>query len=191
MKHKFRASFSILNAWASGNWEDAVNMYFKLEQFTTRAMAEGKDFHDGWEKEIIKTKCLPKVFGGKKLKNPIPEIKKCVQVNDWMELVGVLDCLDEPVIYEFKSGVSTSQQYANGKQVGVYAVLATLSGYYVNKAEIHHFNQHNNQTDVSFVWITDKTIQDAYDWIETHASEMHNYLTENGLYDQFLQNKTK
>ena len=52
MKNKFRASASILWAWSRGDWENAVNMYFKLTDFDTPAMKAGREYHKKWEDYI-------------------------------------------------------------------------------------------------------------------------------------------
>ena len=183
--NKFRASYTVLSYWTRGDWERAVKTYFKLEKFITPGMKWGKELHEEWQKEIIANKSLPGVFGGKKLNNPMPEEKRVVQIHDWLELVGVVDCMDSPVIYEFKSGKSDSEHYAGDWQVGVYGVLATLSGVYVDRAEIYHYDQYSRNSDMSIVHITDKLLKDSMEWIETGASEMHSYLSENGLYERF------
>lgn len=187
---KFRASYSVISTWASGNWDMAVGMYFKLKKFQTEAMAAGAEIHKEWEAEIKKTKALPKVFGGKALNNPKPEFKTVVELEPWLDLVGVIDVLDEPTVYEFKTGKTSSEIHANSIQTGVYGVLATYAGIYVDKTEIYHFDQYKNKTDMSVVYLTDKYLNDAHNWIISFASEMHSYFTENNLYDKFGSNES-
>lgn len=185
MTNKFRASYSILSAWASGDWERAVKMYFKLETFTSPAMEEGKRFHEQWAKYIEENKSTPPELGGIKLLNPTPEIKKTVNIHDWLDLVGVIDCYDKPIIYEWKTGKQSSESHASSPQAGVYGVLATLAGFYADKAEIYHYDQHLKKSDMSIVWLTDKVLKDSLNWVETLSSEMHNFLLENGLYEKY------
>lgn len=183
--NKLRASYTVLNMWASGNWEQAVKYYFKLERITTPAMEAGKVFHQNWETEISKTQKLPDVFGGLQLKNPQAELFLTAQMHDWLELVGRIDLYDEPTIYEFKSGKTSSLDYARSKQTGTYAVLATLNNMLVKRAEIFHFDQHKKQKELSVVWITDSLLKESLNWIETVSSEMHSYLEDNKLYQRF------
>jgi hypothetical protein len=183
--NKFRASYSILEMWQCGNWDMAIGQYFKLKKFQTEAMTAGQDIHKLWEKEVTETKKLPAVFGGKELIAPKPEFKTVVPIHDWLDLVGVIDILDEPTIYEFKSGKTSSEVHSNSMQTGIYGVLATYAGILVNKAEIYHLDQYSGKTDMSIVWLTDKLLQEASDWIETYACEMHNYFIENDLYNKF------
>ena len=160
--NKFRASYSVLTTWAHGDWERAVKQYFKLESFTTEAMADGKRYHETWREETDKTGRLPAVFGGKKLTRPMTEIKKVVAIEPWLDLVGVIDCYDDPVIYEYKTGKTESDIYAGSPQVGLYGLIATLSGMMADRAEIHHYDQHNKKTDMSLVWLTDDKIRESY-----------------------------
>lgn len=185
MKNKFRASYSVLSMWRSGNWERAIKAYFKLEDFTTPAMLAGRDLHSTWNNETLKTGALPAVFGGKKLASPEPELKIVVSITNWLDLVGIIDLYDKPEIHEYKSGVTSSESYASSPQGGVYGVLATLSKRYADKIYIHHYDQYAKRADTSIVWLTDKLLRDSLNWIETNASEMHAYLLENRLYERF------
>lgn len=182
---KFRASYSVLTQWSSGNWDMAIGMYFKLKKFTTIQMAEGSEFHKNWEQETLKSKCLPAVFGGAKLIAPKCELKLVAQLDEWLELVGVIDCMDAPTIYEFKTGKTSSEIYANGVQPAVYGVLSTMSGYVVDKAEVHHYDQYTKKVDMSIVWLTKKHLEDAYNWVYSLSSEMHAYFLENDLYNKY------
>ncbi len=189
--NKLRASYSLLELWKSGNWERAVKYYFKLEDFVTPAMADGRRFHEQWDKHISQFKTLPPEFGGKKLINPFPEVKKVVQINEWLELVGKIDCVDAPTIYEFKTGKQTSEAYASSKQTGVYAYLATIAGIFVDRAEIYHYDQYDKKFDMSFVWLTDKILEEAEDYVVTLAAEIHTYFQDNNLYERFGANLKK
>jgi hypothetical protein len=148
-------------------------------------MEEGKRFHKLWADQITEFKESPTEIGAIKFINPIAEIKKTVSINDWLDLVGVIDCYDKPIIYEWKTGKSSSESYASSEQIGVYGVLATLAGLYVEKAEIHHYDQYLKKSDFSIVWVTDEMLKNSLNWIETLASEMHNYFNENKLYDKY------
>ena len=183
--HTFRASYTILNTWNSGNWEMAIKYYFKLESFTTRAMADGRDRHQVYDDHIKATKTLPEEFGKIKLIDPKPEEKIVVKVYPWLNIVAKIDCLDIPTIYEFKTGAMSSEAYSSHKQHGVYGVVCTYAGHYVNKAEIYRYNPAKKQSDVSIVWITKRLLNDSFNWIETIASEMHDYFESNNLYEKY------
>lgn len=185
MTPKFRASYSILNVWDSGDWERAIKYYFKLETYTSPAMAAGKEWHKNWSDYINATQALPIEFGGKKLFKPQSEIKRVVSIEPWLDLVGIIDCYDNPTIYEFKTGKTSSEVYASSMQAGVYAVLATYGEFYADRAEIHHYDQYTKKHDMSVVWITDKMLEKALNWIITLSSDMHDYFLKNQLYEKF------
>ncbi len=184
-----KVSYTILNAWAQGRYEDAVKYYFKLDVIQTPAMLEGSRFHKMWEEETMKTKSLPKVFGDKKMNDPKVENYLRVRLNDWLELSGKIDCFDSPVIYEYKSGKQTSEDIVRSFQPGVYGVLATLSNMYADRCEIYCFNQHlsKDNKSMSTVYITDKILEDSLNWIETLAGEMNDYFITNSLYEKYGQ----
>jgi hypothetical protein len=190
MANKLRASYTLLNLWASGNWEMAVKYYFKLDKFTTPAMADGQRLHEEWNKHIAQHKTLPDCFGNKKLITPQPEMKMVVELAPWLDLVGIIDCIDAP-IYEFKSGKQTSESYASSKQAGVYAVLSTYAGIYVDRAEIYRYDQYKKAFDMSVVWITDKLLEETENYILTIAGDIHSYFEQNNLYERFGKNLVK
>lgn len=184
----FRASFTVLDQWNSGNWEQAVKTYFKLEKFVTPAMEAGREWHEKWSKHITATKTMPVEFGGKALVAPIAEQKTVVHLDTWLDLVGIIDCYDSPTVYEWKTGKQSSEVYAGTKQGGIYAMLATLSKKYVEKIEIHHFDQYRKTSDMSIIWVTPELMEEAHNWIVTTAAEMHHYFETNNLYERFGAN---
>jgi hypothetical protein len=186
--NKFRASFTILDQWNSGNWEQAIKTYFKIDKFVTPEMVAGREWHEKWAKHINDTKTLPVEFGGKPLTKPEAEQKTVVQLEDWLELVGIIDCYDSPVVYEWKTGKSTSVSYAGSKQGGIYAMLAALSKRYAERIEIHHFDQYRKTSDMSIIWVTPELLDETHNWIETISSEMHSYFIKEGLYERFGAN---
>jgi hypothetical protein len=187
---KIKVSYTILNAWAQGKYEDAIKYFFRLEVIQTPQMLEGQKYHKAWEQEIQKTKKLPEVFGSKQLNNPSPEQYIKVNINDWLILSGKIDCYDRPTIYEFKTGRQTSEDIARSMQVGVYGVLSTFNKQYVEKAEIYCYNQYvkNDNKSMSIVYITDKLLEDSLNWVESIACEMRHYLEENRLFEKYSQN---
>ena len=188
-EYKFRASWTVLNNWASGNWERAIKDYFKLDKFTTPAMDEGKRYHKKWAAHIEKTGKLPDIFGGKEVKHSLTEVKSVVDIAPWLRLVYIMDCYCDFVVYDWKTGKQSSETYASSMQLPLYAVGATFDGIPVKKAEIHHYDQHIKKADMSIVWITDKKLDDAHNWLVTMAGEMQTYLLQNKLYERFGKNR--
>ena len=183
--HKLRASFTLLQKWADGNWQEAVEMYFRLNNMTTRAMAEGKDYHEKWAAETKITSCLPSVFGGEKLVAPRVEHEIVVPMEDWLDLKVIIDCLDEPTIHEYKRTASSPDVYARSKQGGIYAIGCAMAGIYVNKAVYHTFDPSTGMVGTASVWLTDSMIDETQEWITTYSSEIYAYFIENKLFEQF------
>lgn len=187
---KLRTSFTLMNKWESGNYQECVEMYFRLGQRTTRAMAEGKKYHEEWQIETNKTGNLPEVFGSTKLVKPETEKVIIVPIYDWLDLKVIIDCLDAPTIHEYKTGTASPEQYARSNQAGVYAMACIMNKIYVDKAIYHRLNQHKNVGDpdrvqTSTVWLTDKLVDDAQNYVITISSEIHKYFSDNDLYTKF------
>lgn len=185
---KFRASYSTLNLWSSGNYQRAIEGYFKLRSFTTPAMQAGKEWHNIWESEVNTTGCMPKVFGGQKLIKPKTELKLVKQLDDWLELVGVIDLQhgeNGENLVDYKTGKTTSDSYANSFQPRVYHILIPEA----TRFEFRHYDHSTKRTDTSIVHLTPTTLNKGIDWVVTYASEMHSHLLKNDLYKKYGRDK--
>jgi hypothetical protein len=184
---KFRASFSILNSWSLGYCQDAIDMYFKLPRETNKYMEDGIKFHKLWQEYTEKNKKLHPHLSSlnKKLDDPKCELKLEMPINDHIELVGVIDCLDNHTLYEFKSGSKPSSEYANGKQVDVYSLLCEHHGYTPERAMYLHYDQYMKETDGAMVWLTPERRKQALEWIIKVSEEMHEHLLVNKLYEKY------
>ncbi len=169
----FRVSFSILEPWSRGDYEEAINRYLRRPTITTPQMAEGKVLHEQWREYTEKTKKLPEVFGGAELVNPECELKMTCQIDDWIEFVGVIDLLDGHTIHDYKTGGANSLKYISSMQLKCYQFLAIENGYVPTVAYINHFNQYTKQVTNSKAYLSDYTKNLARDWIVTYASELH------------------
>lgn len=174
-----KISYSIINAWAQGNHDRAVDMYLKRDTFMTRQMQEGRDMHEAWAEESRATNRLPKVFGAKPLTSPRIEEKRLVQLSDWLMLSGIPDLQDNKVIHEYKTGVTESDAYARTKQPNVYQVLCYQDA--PKMCVIHHYNQYTKEVDVSYIHLTKQTMKDGAEWIITYSSEFYDYIQNQGI----------
>lgn len=184
---KFRASFSVLNSWSLGYAKDVIDMYFKLPRETNKFMEEGLKFHKTWQDYIEKNKKLHPHLSSlnKALKDPKCELKLEMPINDHIELVGVIDCLDNSTLYEFKSGSKPSSEYANGKQADVYSLLCEYNGYKPDKAFYLHYDQYIRETDGAMVWLTEDRRKKALEWVIKVSEEIHEYFIANKLYEKY------
>lgn len=180
---KFRTSYSLLNAWSKGDYQNAIEMYLKKPREINKWMKEGLRYHQEWEEYILKNKKLPKELDKKetKLISPKCELKLEMSINDKMEFVGVIDCLDGQTAYEFKTGSSSSADYANRLQLDCYSVLLEKNNYIIEKGIYIHYDQYIQKTDKSIVYLTDVRRKRAMDWIKKHTSNMYKYFIDNDI----------
>lgn len=176
---KFRASYSVLSTWQSGDWQRAIDMYLKLDTFSSAAMEAGKEYHKQWEDFVKEFGTLPRVFGGKKLKNPASEQKIVIEVAPWLDFVFIADCVDGETLYEFKSGANPASYWADKWQVPIYAYGLLANGHKVNKAYVMAFNQYNQKVTKSLIWLTPEVMQEGVNTMWTLASEMWDYIKKN------------
>ena len=171
------------------DWENAIALYFKMPTYVSRQMKEGREWHQKWAEETRRTGRLPEVFGGRKLIKPQTELKIEIpnlgKGYEWLQLVGVIDAIDDGVIYEYKTGVSESNSYVGSFQAGIYAILAASRGLEAKQCQIHHYNQYRNKSDMSIFWITPKMLAETDNWIKTIAGEMFQYFKDNDLWARF------
>ena len=178
-----RVSYSILSAWARGDIERAIAPYIGQEVEPTEAMVAGKRLHEQWEKEVRRTKRLPKIFGGRKLEAPKLEFatKKVRKLNDWCILSGVLDVKDGTTAIDYKTGRTPANDYVNSRQHECYQVLYPE----IKRFEYYCKNQHMHRSDpnqitVGVVYLNKRTLEDGLNWILTMAAELREYLINNG-----------
>lgn len=176
-KTLFRTSYSMLNAWHNKNYEDAINMYLGVEIPPTPAMQAGKDFHQQWQTEGETTGCLPKIFGARKLLNPTFEQKIVKVLDDWIELVGVLDVKEDGVGIDYKSGHANASYYVRSYQHKVYQILVPS----LTKFEYHCYNQYTKTVDVGICHLSKLTLEQGLEFVITNASDMRAYLEQNNL----------
>lgn len=163
----------------------AIQMYFKMAELDTPAVRAGREFHEKWDKEIKETKCLPKLFGAKKLNNFESEKFASRELDKWLILNGKVDLydIDEKTIYDWKTGVVGSESYANSKQSGIYQILIPEAKKFV----FYCYNQYNKKVEMSIRHLTKKTLKESLEWVSSLAGEMYNYLETNEMYQRFSE----
>jgi len=172
----FRCSFSILDPWSKGNYDEALRRYWRVEIQPTQAMIDGKLLHERWQSETQATGCLPKVFGGTKLVKPETERKMDCVIDDWIQFVGVIDLIDENEIYEYKTGRAGASAYASSWQFRCYQLLGELNGYKPHTAHVLFYNQHIQKVERGKIYLQNS--KPAEEWIRTFASEMKSAIDE-------------
>ena len=181
---KFRVSYSLLDTWERGKPDDVIDMYFKLGlRQPTKAMEDGKRIHEEIEDHITMYNCFPTYLFEGGLTLPEPEKKLEVSYNDMFDLVGVIDCIDyvSKTMYEFKTGVQNSTDYARSHQIPLYFLLCDMSYIEVEKAYIIHYNQHTDNKDFTIVWNGKDKLDQARNYVDSVAPEIYYFFQSEGL----------
>lgn len=174
-----RISYSIINLWLAGNYEDAIMALTKKKwREPTEAMQFGIDKHKEWEESVKKDKAIPDVFGGAEIEGDFhTEIKVEKKITSWITLVGIIDLENLPRLVDYKTGQGTATQYASSKQHKVYKVLFPQAKIF----DYMHFNQHENRVTVQRVHLTDKTLEEGIDIVVSVACDIRATLENMGI----------
>jgi len=187
----FRVSYSSLAAWERGDFDRALAPWTGAVIESNEYMDRGKRWHGRWEREVKKTKRAPAVFGGEPLVNQELELqtKRVVDLNDWLQLSGVLDRIDSPEFLkggkrgiDYKLSKSNAVSWANSKQGNVYKILyPELALFEFHCLNPYLANDDPDRATMSIIHLTDKSLEDGIEWVLTIASEMRAYLENNGI----------
>lgn len=172
--------------WSSGRHEDAINLYLHLPTSLEGLVSiqEGSLWDQVIEKSIREEKKLPKEFGGLLLNDPKPKLKIETPFGENYILVGELDCLDIPIIYEFKTGKSSATEYASSWQIPIYFLLTHLEKIPVERAMIIHYNQHKKETEWVLLQNNEVIRNTAINVIETLGPEIYDYFEREGIMER-------
>lgn len=179
---KIRLSHSLISVWERGDIKGAIDLYFHVNRDGTPAMEEGKKFHQEISESIDKYNSLPDYMNFKgKFLTPKTEHEVTVPYNEICDIKGVFDCLDEPNLYEWKTGVSDSLEWARTGQIPLYFLICELAGIKVDLAYLVRHNQHARQTDYAIIHNSQKLRDKAKNIVDSVCFDIHNYFTEQGL----------
>ena len=179
-KNKLRVSYSLLSAWARGQVDQAVSIYCHLPGVTNQAMIEGRNIHEEVS-NLLKENKTPKWMNNIKFNNPKSEIKIIVPYNELFDLSAVFDILDEPLLYEIKTGGTNSMDWLGEMQIPVYFLVAEIAKIQLNSAHLVHYNQKTDETDLA-IYHNSKFVRDtARNWIDSLAPEIHEFFSKEGL----------
>lgn len=180
-----KLSYSILDAWARGDYERAVSYYLGDPVPPTEAMKLGQLKHKIWENHVKKTGELHPDWGGGKVHRPITEQKyqKFIPLSPKYRILirGVIDLEysdnNEPVIVDYKCGQTPADQYVDGFQLCYYKLLrprAEMGQYWC-------FNPYTSKVTKGIRFLNETDAELALEHIITHGSDMINYLEANKL----------
>jgi hypothetical protein len=179
---RMRVSYTLLNLWSKGKTDEAIQAYFHIERdFIPKAMKMGKDIHQEIADFVNAEKKLPPFLPKLPLVNPQTEHRIVVKYNELFDLSGVIDLLDEPILYEFKTGVNDSLVWSSEDQIPFYFLLAEIQEIEIEKGYLVHFNQYNRTCDFTQVWNGKQMRERARNLIDSIGPEIHDYFVREGL----------
>jgi hypothetical protein len=180
---KLRISYSLLNMWKRGQYDQAINSYLHRDQITSAAMEDGTIWDLHITEWVNLYKCLPEEFGGDKLINPLAQEKITVPYNEQCDLIILPDIIDETTLWENKTGDSKdSADYAQDFQIAIY-FLGLENAHKVDKAIINHYDQYKNELDRTLIWNTKEERNRAKNFIDSLSPEIYEYFKEKGILD--------
>jgi len=178
---KLRLSYSLLNAWSRGRVDEAISLYLREDLPSSPALKYGKDFHKKVQKIIDEKKELNIVKTKLKFKKPETEKVIIINYSDRLDLKVIIDCLDTPFIYDWKTGVVNSLEYSNSYQFPLYFLACKMSGIDIERGFIVHYNQYEKKTDFTILWNGQTQIERATNYIESLAPEIYEHFEKHGI----------
>ena len=188
-----KLSYSIINAWASGNYEQAVGYYLGQDFPATPAMELGRLKDDLWSNYAVKYKEIHPEIGGGKLTDPKVQVKyeKIIPFSDDIQILvrGVPDTTDGSILYEYKCGMTTASQYIDKLQMDYYKLIKPdlMIGYYLC------FNPYNNTYTKGIKYLNTSNAEQAMEHLITYGGELIDYLQAQKLlknYDRGVNAKS-
>lgn len=178
---KLRISYSLLSAWERGRPDEVVNTYFHINNVKTPQLEYGEKFHEDMKDHITKMNSFPDWFFDFKLTVPEPEKKIIVPYNELFDISAQLDLIDMGTIYEYKTGVQSSGDWSRKNQLDIYFLACELAKIKVDKAFLLHWNQYDKSKDYTLIWNSPKKVENARNWIDSVAPEIHSFFHAQGL----------
>lgn len=193
-----KLSYSVLNAWSSGRFEDAIGMYLGKDLPENPYLELGKLMHELWATHILATKRMPPELGGQQLRKPIVEQKyqKLIPVGGKYQILlrGVIDLeCTEPIgviVQDHKCGTGRSASYVDTMQLDYYKLLrpgVTIGRYACHNpykcealCQRKQLKKHECY-GYGIKFLTSENAENALNHILTYGSELIQYLEANNL----------
>jgi len=178
---KLRISPSLINYWNRNRTEDLINYYFKLKEIdATEPMIIGRGYDELNNISIRQEKKMIPEFGGIKLNNPAAQVKLEVVYKDF-ELVGQIDVLDPPSLYELKIGKFSALDHLDEIQVPFYLFLCELKKIEVNKAILIRYDPETNKTDWAMMLKSNELLKEVEKEIIEKGNLIYEFFKSQGL----------
>lgn len=182
MNKKLRLSYSLISTWEKGDTKGAVDLYFHVDRKASKQMEDGKEYHKEIAEHINKFNRLPDYMNfNLTFKMPEPEKEVVVEYNELFNLKGVFDCFDNPDLFEFKTGVSDSLEWARTWQLPFYFLIAEINKTPVERAFLIRHNQYKKETDFAVIHNSQRLRDQARNVVDTVGPDIYTYFTDQGL----------
>ena len=174
---KLKLSASVINLWQRGDKQGVYDALHGIWRPSTPQMEYGTQKHKEWEEEVNRTGCLPEIFGGEKIINPITEHYYRKEIMDWLWLSGIVDLEfgeNGEVIVDYKTGKGTANSYANSFQVACYALLRPQAKMF----RFYAYNQYEDKVTSSVIHLNDRKRVDWQDDLFSIACDIRAWLED-------------
>jgi hypothetical protein len=184
-----KLSYSIINAWEQGQYEQAIAYYLGKDFPATPAMELGRVKDQIWTQYAEKNNKLHPELGGDELSNVHSQekLQKIIPFSEEYQILfrGIPDLTYEThadvIITDYKCGLTPASAYVDKWQLDGYKLLipkATL-GFYLC------FNPYSNELTKGVKFLTSKNAENAVEHIITTGGEILDYLLANRLFKDY------
>lgn len=176
-----KLSYSIINTWSRGDYEQAISYYLGHDYPKTPAMELGSLKDKLWTDYALKNKSLHSDVGGGLLKNPTIQKKyeKVLPFSKDIQILlrGVPDIYDDYKIIDFKCGQTQASSYLESYQLDYYKIFLpeAVEGIYL----CH--NPYTKKLTKGIKFLTQKNVDQALNHLFTFGGEIIEYLLANKL----------
>lgn len=165
-----------------GKTDEAVSCYFRLKQsHISPALEDGRRIHEEVEEHIKIHSAFPSYLPNLTLLKPETEKKVIVPYNELFDVCGVFDVLDQDTLYELKTGVSDSLEWAGTLQVPFYFMIASIAKIPLTRAYMIHYNQYEKTNDWCIIYNNYTAIKKAINLIDSVAPEIYTFFDKEGF----------
>lgn len=194
--NSFYPSYSSISKFAKGEIEEAVITYFHLDELKveTEAMTRGKELHLKARAEVDAYHMVPKFLTDKSihLKQPRTEERLYMEIAPHIHFTGIIDCIDETRVMDWKFGKTPSNEWASTMQLPCYGVLARANDYSPDYGLIYRLDPDTQiKGDTSLVFFSTETLAEAEEWIYEWSVKMYNFLLKKNLFNTYNHRRTK
>jgi len=180
-----KLSYSILNAWAHYQYEQAIGLYLGKPLPATPQMELGSAMDKLWTAHVEKHKTLPDELGGGKLDNPVTQTKyqKIIPLNENMQILlrGVPDMTDGNRIIDYKCGMTEANGYVDAMQLDYYKLLYPAG----TVGEYRCYNPYFKTLTIGIKFLDRSNAEAALEHLLTYGTEIIDYLMVNKLLQNY------